>query len=99
MSSQKPNQYTTQYVAVPRQHQGQTPTQFTYQQQGGSATLNIWLSQGESASPYHNIGSYRPVTGSGSGASTWGAVPGSNGATRGSGQGSRNGSWQRSLRN
>ncbi|KAF3800016.1 hypothetical protein GCG54_00001126 [Colletotrichum gloeosporioides] len=90
MSSQQPNQYTTQYVSVPRQHQGQTTTHFTYQHQGGSATLNTWLSQDESVSPYHNIGAYRPVTGSGSGANAWGAAPGSNGATRGSGQGRRN---------
>ncbi|KAF9873856.1 hypothetical protein CkaCkLH20_08590 [Colletotrichum karsti] len=63
------------------------PATYTYQQSSGSAALNNWLSEPDSAAPYRNIGAYQPFAGSGSGAYQWGSVPSTTGATRGSGQG------------
>ncbi|KAL0938491.1 uncharacterized protein CTRU02_205101 [Colletotrichum truncatum] len=89
MSSNQSQDQGAQYTYVPRQHQGQAPTQFTYQQAGGSAMLNYWFSESEASAPYHNIAAYRPSPTSGSGADARGTAPSSTGATRGSGQGRR----------
>ncbi|TDZ27008.1 hypothetical protein Cob_v001336 [Colletotrichum orbiculare MAFF 240422] len=78
-----------QYYTVPRTQQGPASSQHSYQQPGGSAQLNSWLSQPQSSGAYHNIGSYRPFATPGGVANTWGAAPSSSGATHGSGQGRR----------
>ncbi|KAF6802728.1 hypothetical protein CSOJ01_11401 [Colletotrichum sojae] len=85
--SSNANQNTSHYTSIPRQHQGQTPSQYTYQQPGGSAALNSWLSEPDSSAAWHNAGAYRPFRSGGGGANAWGTAPSSNGATRGSGQG------------
>ncbi|WYZ42459.1 hypothetical protein EsH8_VI_000158 [Colletotrichum jinshuiense] len=94
MSSNQNQATPPSFVYIPRSPQGQTQATFTYQEAGASAGLASWLSQPDSAAPFHNIGAYRLMTAaSGSGAGMWGSASGPNStgaATHGSGHGRQN---------
>ncbi|OLN96235.1 hypothetical protein CCHL11_04478 [Colletotrichum chlorophyti] len=95
MSSSQ-NQSPPPFIYVSRPRQGATSTSSPYQCVSQTPMLSRWLSEHESAAPFHAIGAFRPPSGTGQGygnvngggAGMWGSGPSlsSTGATWGSGQ-------------